>query len=85
MTIRLTNDVYEKIQRHGEKDYPHECCGFLIGRVQDGERIVEEIREQKNERNTSQTTRFLISPKAFKDAEDYARDTDQEMLGIYHS
>jgi len=85
MTIALHEDVFRNIRAHGEQDYPYECCGFLIGRIENGIRIVEEIRKQENERDSSRETRYLISPKAFKSAETYARETDRLMLGIYHS
>ena len=35
---------------HGERTYPHECCGFLIGRRQEGRKRVEEVRPAGNAR-----------------------------------
>lgn len=85
MTVVLSEEVFRNIRAHGAQDYPNECCGFLIGRIEDDLRIVEEIQRQENERNSSRETRYLISPQAFKAAESYAKKTGRLMLGIYHS
>ncbi|MFY9682413.1 MAG: Mov34/MPN/PAD-1 family protein, partial [Candidatus Sulfotelmatobacter sp.] len=34
--LKITNKDYEALRRHGEETYPHECCGVLLGRVDDG-------------------------------------------------
>lgn len=85
MIVRLSQSIVEHINRHGESDYPYECCGFLLGSEKDGVRHITELRMQKNERNESKENRFLISPEAFKDAERYADKTGINLLGIYHS
>ncbi len=85
MIVQLNMDAHQAIKRHGEEDYPYECCGFLIGIIRNGQRVVQEVRAQRNERESSQETRYLISPREFKAAEHYARETNREMLGVYHS
>lgn len=85
MTVSLTEGVFQAIREHGEQDYPYECCGFLIGKIENGIRTVEGIIKQDNERSSSRETRYLISPDAFKSAESFAKRTQQMMLGIYHS
>ncbi|MCF7803190.1 MAG: M67 family metallopeptidase [Candidatus Marinimicrobia bacterium] len=85
MTVKLSKEITQEIYDHGEKDYPYECCGFLIGKQDGDDRIITEIRRQPNQREDSQETRFLIQPEEFRDAERYAKETGQEMLGIYHS
>ena len=85
MIVRLTEQAGETIYQHGEDDYPCECCGFLIGTRKDGIREITEVRRQPNRRGDSQETRYLIRPEEFRDAERYAKESGQEMLGIYHS
>ncbi|GAC1445861.1 MAG: M67 family metallopeptidase [Pyrinomonadaceae bacterium] len=42
--IILKPKQLNEIQNHAEKDYPHECCGFLLGEFSDdGAKIVKEI------------------------------------------
>lgn len=85
MSIHIPKSLVEQINRHGEMDYPHECCGFIYGRVSEDERHITELRMQSNEREDSRENRFLITPDEFLLAERYARKTGLDMLGVYHS
>ena len=29
--INLTQEIIRQFIKHGESDYPHECCGFILG------------------------------------------------------
>ena len=35
----IRNGEYESLRRHGEETYPFECCGALLGRFRDGNRV----------------------------------------------
>ncbi len=83
--VLVPAQIMERIRRHGEETYPHECCGFLLGSAEDGIRRVAEIRQQDNERTDSRENRFLISPEQFRAAEREARRSGALMVGIYHS
>jgi proteasome lid subunit RPN8/RPN11 len=74
------------ILRHGEADYPYECCGLLIGRF-DGERkIVESIWPISNAREeASQRNRFLITADEFAGGERRAKEQGLDVVGFYHS
>ncbi len=76
-----------EISRHGERDYPHECCGLLIGRFGEGGRkvVVEtypisNAREEEAKRN-----RFLIRPEELMRGERHARERKLDVIGFYHS
>ena len=85
MRVVVPGDILEKMRRHGEETYPHECCGFMLGSAEDGLQRITEIRSQPNERTESRENRFIISPAQFKAAETYARKTGLQLVGIYHS
>jgi proteasome lid subunit RPN8/RPN11 len=85
MTVVMDRGVAEDIRRHGEEEYPHECCGFLFGTLADGTQRIVEARRQSNARTESREVRFLISPEDFREAEKHARQSGRQMLGIYHS
>lgn len=85
MTVVIGRGVVDHIRRHGEEDYPHECCGFLFGTLVDGAQRIVEARRQSNARTESREMRFLITPEDFRAAEKHARQTGRQMLGIYHS
>ena len=39
--LKLGQSLYDSIRRHGEETYPHECCGVLLGQMEDdGTRVV---------------------------------------------
>ena len=85
--ITLSDDQLKLIKQHGEKDYPYECCGFLLGHISPvGTKKVDEIRSINNSREASaQHNRFLIDPGEFMKAESYARKNHCDIVGIYHS
>jgi proteasome lid subunit RPN8/RPN11 len=85
MKVVVPGVLMEKMRRHGEETYPHECCGFMLGSAEDGLQKIVEVRSQANERTESRENRFVISPEQFRDAEKYARKTGLQLVGIYHS
>jgi proteasome lid subunit RPN8/RPN11 len=85
MKLVVPQDIIQRIRRHGEETYPHECCGFMLGSAEDGTQRIREIRLQANERTESRENRFVISPEQFRAAETYARKTGLQLVGIYHS
>ena len=53
MAIRVTQDHIRKINQHGEQTYPNECCGFLLGTIEDGLNILREVYPADNEWDAS--------------------------------
>lgn len=85
MKVELNKLHHRLINDEGATSYPFECCGFLFGHAASDKRIIKAIRVQKNETGLEKLNRFLITPQAYKNAEKYAFDTAQELLGFYHS
>jgi proteasome lid subunit RPN8/RPN11 len=83
--IRLEARHREAIGAHGEETYPHECCGFLLGRQQDGVKVVQEVWPAENARDDSPQNRYLIPPMEMLRAEKESRRRGLEILGFYHS
>jgi proteasome lid subunit RPN8/RPN11 len=77
----------EEIRRHGERDYPFECCGLLIGSFDDsGRKVVTETYPISNAREEeAKRNRFLIRPEEFMRGERTARAKSLDVVGIYHS
>lgn len=46
--IRLSKANLEAIRQHGAQDYPRECVGVLLGKLEGDKRIVEEVRPLPN-------------------------------------
>lgn len=53
MSIKVKQEHLEKINRHGEQTYPHECCGFLLGTNEEGVNILREVYPANNEWDAS--------------------------------
>ena len=85
--ITLSEDRLGEIRKHGERDYPYECCGLMLGRFEaDGRKVVVETYPISNSREESaKRNRFLIRPEELMRGERYARGKSLEVVGFYHS
>lgn len=85
--VFISNDLVEKIKAKGCKAYPHECCGFIYGKLlDDGNKTAESIEAVNNSFDESeQYHRYMISPEDMMRAELYARKHGLDIIGFYHS
>ncbi len=85
--LSITREQLDEISRQGEKEYPHECCGLLLGSfARNGRKIVEEILPVSNAREErARHNRSLILPEEYARAERFARTRGLEIVGNYHS
>jgi proteasome lid subunit RPN8/RPN11 len=86
MKIEIHKTDLHLIKQHSEKDYPNECCGFLLGKAENGKKTVvlsqpvQNYRESKNQYN-----RFEIPPHEYIKAEQFAKSNNLDIVGFYHS
>lgn len=86
MTLRLSIELAGEIARHGERGFPHEICGLLLGRAGPGDdRRVVELFELINERTDSQTNRYAVSARSMLAGERRAIAFGLDVVGYYHS
>jgi proteasome lid subunit RPN8/RPN11 len=101
MTLKLGDVHWEAMRRHGAGDYPSECCGVLLGKVEGDAKHVAEVVALKNLRHDpsraqellplddpgreTERNRFLIDPLDQLRVEKDARARGLEVLGYYHS
>ena len=85
--ITLTTEHIEAIREHGQADYPHECCGLILGGMAEGGmKTSQEIFPISNAREeTAKRNRFLITPDELMRGERHARKVGREVIGFYHS
>jgi proteasome lid subunit RPN8/RPN11 len=76
---------YAAIRQHGEETYPHECCGVLLGRFEEGSRIVTKTVRCGNTRSDSPHNRYNIAPQELVRVQRQAREEGLEIVGFYHS
>jgi proteasome lid subunit RPN8/RPN11 len=85
--ITLNEVRLNEIREHGQRDYPFECCGLLLGRFEsDGVKTVVETYPISNAREEeAKRNRFLIQPEELMRGEAYARAKSLDVVGFYHS
>jgi proteasome lid subunit RPN8/RPN11 len=84
--IVLNENHLSEMRAHGERDYPFECCGLMLGRFDDGHKKVIETYPISNAREeAAKRNRFLIRPEELMRGEKYARDKALDVVGFYHS
>ena len=85
MSLRCSREVFSQILSHGEKAYPEEGAGFLLG--SDGEnRTVQSVYPLENAREDSaRHNRYLITPADYLKAEMEAERRGLSVIGVFHS
>ena len=101
MALNLTQAHLESIRQHGAREYPSECCGVLLGKVEGTAKQVTEVVPLKNLRHDparaqellplddpgreTERNRFLIDPLDQLRVEKDARARGLDVVGYYHS
>ena len=84
--ITFTSRDLERIRLHGEETYPYECCGVLLGRMEDdGTRVVTSTARAGNTRTDSAHNRYNIDPKDLIRIQREGRERGEDIIGFYHS
>jgi len=84
-SIRIAARLLDKIHVNGERAYPEEGAGFLIGRT-GVEKVVMEILALPNAREDSaRHNRYLIAPDDYLKAEMTADGLGLSLIGVFHS
>jgi len=83
--LKLSQPAFDQLRRHGEQTYPCECCGVLLGRIQDDEHRVSEVVPCGNTRDDRPQDRFNISPSDLVRIQRQGRERGLDIIGFYHS
>jgi len=85
MSVKLTPAQLDRIKRHGERTFPEECGGLLLGVIEDGARVICDILPLENMRKDSRHNRVELDPRDYLRAEREAAKRDLGVWGYYHS
>jgi hypothetical protein len=55
--LKIDISAYDVLRAHGERTYPHECCGVLLGQESGDERLVTMAAPCGNTRSDSPQNR----------------------------
>jgi len=84
--LKLRRADYDALRHHGEETYPFECCGILLGHVDDdGTRIVTSAARAGNTRTDSPQNRYNIDPRDQIRIQREGRERGEDVIGYYHS
>ncbi len=83
--IRLSDEQEAAIRAHAVRDYPYECCGALLGRVENGVKVIAEVRPIENTHEDGHERRFQISADQMFALMVEERNGGWTTLGFYHS
>lgn len=85
MKLHLPAEIEASIRAHAREEYPHECCGALLGTEQGDTRVIRQVIRLANERTDQRERRFYVSPQQVLMAERQAQAAGLLLLGFYHS
>lgn len=86
LKIQLPQNILEQIQIHGEKAYPDEGAGLMLGQEKDGLRVVQHLLLLENAREEpARHNRYLITAEDMLQGELEAQRLGLSILGIFHS
>jgi proteasome lid subunit RPN8/RPN11 len=86
--LKLDARLVEEIRRHAEEAYPHECCGLLVGRIEDGGRtrvVAATYRVENTFEEGERFHRMAIEPLEYAKAERLHAARGLGVVGNYHS
>ncbi|MCB9895757.1 MAG: M67 family metallopeptidase [Planctomycetes bacterium] len=82
--LTITPEIRAHIEAHAVATYPHECCGVIVGRVEDS-RVGVEAHRTGNLNTERAHDRFTLDPKDYMRVDKQARAAGLDIIGIYHS
>ena len=86
MILKITTDLLDQIHAHGEKSYPEEGAGLLLGNSNGDTRVVKAILELTNAREDSaRHNRYLLTAQDMMLGEKEAVQLGLDILGVFHS
>lgn len=94
--LTLSPGAEQTIRKDAASSYPHECCGAMLGPstslrtgpstpLGTGPVVVTEAMPLENVTIEERKRRFLVSPEAYRAAEQRADATGATLVGFYHS
>ena len=92
--LKLRTEDFNIMKDHAEREFPHECCGVIIGDFSDVTktevRPCTNIQNELNEKYPDKYTRnadtgYFIDPEELHKAMTDAANRKLDIIGFYHS
>ena len=86
MKITIPSKVMEEIRTHGEKLYPEEGAGLILGAIEGESRNARRVLPMPNHFEPDERDhRYRLDPKEILQAEELAKQIGLEVIGVFHS
>jgi proteasome lid subunit RPN8/RPN11 len=83
--IRIESEPWAAMVAHARETYPNECCGAMLGTVDDETKTVRQAMPLRNAFEGAQAARYELRPEDLLAADKAARERKMDLIGIYHS
>ena len=83
--IRIEKEAWRDMVAHAQAVYPDECCGAMLGSIDDAGKTVRVALPLENAFDGVQAARYELRPQDLLAADRAARERQMELVGIYHS
>jgi proteasome lid subunit RPN8/RPN11 len=83
--IRIEAEPWAAMVAHARQTYPNECCGAMLGSIDDGAKTVHAAMPLQNAFAGAQAARYELRPEDLLAADKAARERKMDLIGIYHS
>jgi proteasome lid subunit RPN8/RPN11 len=86
MTLEIDSILLKEIHQHGQKVYPEEAAGMLLGKAE-GERkqVLQRLELHNAREDCARHNRYLLTANDYLRAEQEAADQGLDVIGVYHS
>lgn len=86
MCLTISKDILDAIHLNGERAYPEEGAGLMLGTANGSGKVVTTILPLANAREDSaRRNRYLLSPQDYLRGELEASRLGLDVLGVFHS
>jgi proteasome lid subunit RPN8/RPN11 len=83
--IRIESEAWAAMVEHARQAYPDECCGAMLGTLDDSAKSVRVAMALENAFEGAQAARYELRPQDLLAADKAARERSMDLIGIYHS
>ncbi|HUJ23919.1 MAG TPA: M67 family metallopeptidase [Bryobacteraceae bacterium] len=83
--IEIEQQPWREMVEHARSTYPNECCGAMLGSLDDCRKRVVVAMPLENASAGSQRERYELRPQDLLNADREARRRNLDLIGIYHS
>jgi len=83
--IKVDQQAWDVMVSHAEAKFPNECCGAMIGKIDDDAKHVTRAVPLENAFAGEQGARYELRPEDLLAADKAARAAGLDLIGIFHS